>query len=149
MTVRFMVAVRLTLLGGSIAAPGSLAAQAARSYLVVVHPPNSVGELRRAEIKDYFLKRRSEWGPARPVMPVDLSPKLPARTAFSEEILGLSARAVTNYWIQEIFAGTKAPPVVLTTVAAMVAYVAAYPGAIGYIPSDAPAEGVKIVKVVP
>ena len=140
-----VVAIELAAAGS----PQVLAGQSAPGYKIIVHPSNPVTELQLSEIKDLFLKRRNEWGRSRPVFPVDLSPKVAVRTTFSDQVIGLSPRAVTNHWIQEIFAGTNTPPLVLSSVAAVVAYVAATPGAIGYVPADTPPDGVRVVKVIP
>jgi len=126
-----------------------LHAQRAAAYRIIVHPTNSVTQLRRAQIRDYFLKRRADWEPGLPAAPVDLTPKLAVRTLFSREILELSPTAVTSYWMQEIFAGSNTPPPVMSTVAAVLAYVASTPGAIGYVPGDTPTDGVRIVTVLP
>ena len=127
----------------------ALHAQQAPAYRIIVHPANAVTQLRRAQIRDYFLKRRADWGPGLPAAPVDLSPRLAVRTLFSKEILELSPTAVTSYWMQEIFAGSKPPPPVMSTVAAVLAYVASTPGAIGYISGDTPTDGVRVVTVLP
>jgi ABC-type phosphate transport system substrate-binding protein len=145
------VALALALgVGMPIGSPGASAAAAApNAFRVIVNPANPVTELRRAEVRDLFLKRRSHWTSSLPVAPVDLSPTMDVRSEFSREILELSTTAVTTYWMQEIFAGRAEPPRVMSTVSAVLAFVAANAGAIAYIPADTPMDGVRAVRIVP
>lgn len=124
-------------------------AAAPGAFLIIVNVTNPVTEMHRAEVRDLFLKRRGHWTPELLASPVDLSPKLDVRGAFSKEILELSTAAVTTYWMQEIFAGRTEPPSVMSTVSAVLAYVAATPGGIGYIPIDTPISGVRVVRIMP
>lgn len=124
-------------------------AAAPSAFRIIVNPANPVTELRRADVRDFFLKRRSRWTSSVPAAPVDLSPTISIRGTFSKEILGLSTTAVTTYWMQEIFAGRTEPPRVMSTVAAVLAFVATNPGAIAYIPADTPMDGVRAVRIIP
>jgi ABC-type phosphate transport system substrate-binding protein len=132
---------------GQHASPPVAAAPGA--FRIIVNATNPVTEMHRAEVRDLFLKRRGNWTPELLALPVDLSPKLDVRGAFSKEILELSTTAVTTYWMQEIFAGRTEPPSVMSSVSAVLAYVAATPGAIAYIPIDTPTSGVRVVRITP
>ena len=144
-------AIALPLQAQSTTSTGAIAGATSAnvSFVVIVHPSNPTSELRRAAIKDLFLKRRTEWTPAVAAEPIDLAPKLAARAQFSREVLALSTTAVTNYWMQEIFGGGKTPPPVMSTAAAAVAFVAANPGAIAYVPAETPLDRVRVIKVIP
>ncbi len=124
-------------------------AQGEPQFVIIVHPSNTVVELKRGEVRDLFLRRRVVWSGSARVDPVDLAPKLPVRSQFSREVLALSTTAVTNYWMQEIFGGGKTPPPVMSTAAAAVAYVAVTPGAVAYVPRDTPLDRVRTVRIVP
>ncbi|MCC6246078.1 MAG: hypothetical protein IT353_24810 [Gemmatimonadaceae bacterium] len=145
------VATARTLRAQAIATTGHAAAAtpSSASFVVIVHPANPTTELKRAAIKDFFLKRRVDWTPTLAAEPIDLAPKLTARSLFSRDVLALSTTAVTNYWMQEIFEGGKTPPPVMSTAAAAVAFVAATPGAIAYVPADTPLDRVRVLKVIP
>lgn len=125
------------------------AAAAPGAFRIIVNSANPVTELRRAEVRDFFLKRRSRWTPSLQAAPVDLSPTMDVRGVFSKEVLELSTTAVTTYWMQEIFAGRTEPPTVMSTVSAVLAFVVATPGAIAYIPADTPINGVRVVRIIP
>jgi ABC-type phosphate transport system substrate-binding protein len=147
--IRSLVAVLL--LGAALPVGRSAAAQAgARSgYVIVVHASNPVAELSRQEVARFFLKRSGAWRTGLIAAPVDLPPESPTRIAFSSAILGQSPKAVSTYWLQEIFARRAQPPPVRATAAAVIAFVAANPGAIGYVPDDTPLNGVHGVTVTP
>jgi ABC-type phosphate transport system substrate-binding protein len=128
------------------------AAQAAPpppAYKIIVHPANPVTELTRADVAAYFLKRRFAWSTGLAVAPVDLPADTDVRRRFSQDILGRPPKAVASFWIQEIFAGRAVPPPVKSTPTAVVAYVTATPGAIGYVPADTPTTAVRVVRVTP
>jgi ABC-type phosphate transport system substrate-binding protein len=55
--------------------------------------------------------------------------------------------AIVAAWQQEIFAGREIPPAEKPGDAAVIAFVKANPGAIGYVASFSPTEGVRVVDV--
>ena len=68
------------------------------------------------------------------------------RKEFTNAVLGQSLMGVKNHWQQQIFAGRAAPPPVKETEAEVVAFVAATPGAIGYVSTSASlSSGVKVI----
>jgi hypothetical protein len=101
--------------------------------IVIVNAGNPIRELQRDQVAAYFLRRRATWPSGARVDPVDLPPDSPARSAFSRDVLRRSPGAVSAYWVQEIFAGRSEPPEVKSSEASVVSYVAATPGAIGYV----------------
>ena len=69
------------------------------------------------------------------------------REAFSRHVHGKPARAIKQYWNQQIYAGRAVPPPELAGDAKVVAFVLANPGAIGYVSADATITDVKLVTV--
>ena len=63
--------------------------------------------------------------------------------------IGKEIASVNSYWQQQVFSGRASPPVVKPSDAEVVAYVAATPGAIGYVAADATVAGVKVLTVTP
>jgi hypothetical protein len=51
------------------------------------------------------------------------------------------------YWQQQIFSGRGVPPLELSTETAVVEYVRAHPGAVGYVSAGADIRGLKVVEV--
>jgi hypothetical protein len=65
------------------------------------------------------------------------------RKRFSEAVLKRSVGAVRSYWQQRIFSGRDVPPPEVDSDEAVMAYVARYPGAIGYVSGTTKLVGVK------
>ena len=71
------------------------------------------------------------------------------RVAFTGEVLkaeGLDKMSsVENYWQQQIFSGRGSPPPIKASDQEVLAFVAANPGAIGYVSADADTSAVKTI----
>ena len=118
------------------------------SYRVIVHPSNGVSSLSKAELSDLFLKKTTRWDSSKEsVEPVDLASPPEVRNAFSEDVHGRSANSVKKYWQRLIFTGRGTPPEEMKSERDVVAFVAANPGAIGYVSPSASTSGVKTVSV--
>jgi hypothetical protein len=122
-------------------------AQRVPAFLVVVHPSNPETSVSREFLTDAFLKKTTRWRHDETIRPADLSPGSATRAHFSKSVLRRSVAAVRSYWQQRIFSGRGVPPPELHDDAAMVDYVAKYPGAVGYVGGDAKLEGVKVLNL--
>lgn len=137
-----LVIVGLCLQIGAVATRGDSA-----RYDLVVHASNSATSIDREELAELFLKKRTRWGDRR-AEPVDQLPQAAVRAAFSEHVLGRSVEAIKSYWQRQIFSGRAVPPPELGSDAAVLAYVGAHPGAIGYVSTGATLpEGVRRLPV--
>jgi len=124
---------RRALLLTALAWPLAQAAPAADDgYQVIVSASLAVAELPRAEVSRFFLRQAAKWPQGQAALPVDQSARSPVRQAFTRGVLRQPLPAVEAYWQRQIAAG-QAPPPVKTTDAEVLAYVAANPGAIGYV----------------
>src|SRR6185295_4515252 len=92
-----------------------------------------VAEMDRAEVARFFLRQSLKWSDGQPVLPVDQSSRSAVRDAFSKGVLKQPLPAVDTYWQRQIASGRALPPPVKTRDAEVLAYVAATPGAIGYV----------------
>ena len=128
-------------------APSTQAASGDDEYQVIVHPDNTVNELDRSFLRDAYLKKVSTWSSGETLRPVDLVKKFPARETFARQILKKSLAQLKQYWNQQIFSGKGVPPPEVASEAAMIAYVLANKGAIGYLPAGAAPGRAKVVKV--
>lgn len=121
-------------------------AAAEPAFKVVVHPSSPAAALSRTQVSQLFLKRTTRWPggeAAHPVEPADGA----LRERFAGAIHRKSSAAIRAYWNQLIFSGREVPPVEKKGDDAVVAYVRATPGAIGYVSPDAGTAGVKVVPV--
>ena len=138
----------LAVVCGAALAPTQLAAQAA-AYVVVVNEANAVADLSADEIARFFLKRSTRWPGGDAVTAVDQAEGSSGREAFSHDVLRKSVSAVKAYWQTLIFSGQAVPPVELASDEAVISFVRANRGAIGYVSSRAVlGSGVRRVYVV-
>jgi hypothetical protein len=126
---------------------GVRADEAAPPFRIVVHPNNPARSAERAFLSDVFLKKHTRWNDGEAIRPVDLRPAHPARQKFTERVLKRSVGAVRSYWQQRIFSGRDVPPPELETDDEVLAFVAKYPGAIGYLSGTAKLKGVKELSI--
>jgi ABC-type phosphate transport system substrate-binding protein len=122
---------------------------AADDVVVIVNAANPVSTLSEKEVSDLFLKKAGAWSDGSRAVPVDLGEGADARASFSRWIHRKNTAAVKSYWQNMIFSGRGVPPPEKTNPAAVVTFVRAERGAIGYVPRDTPlGNGVKVLNVV-
>ncbi|HEX8848822.1 MAG TPA: substrate-binding domain-containing protein [Gemmatimonadaceae bacterium] len=120
----------------------------AQQYRVIVNAQNTTTTLSKEDLARVYLKKMSTWKNGAAVTVVDQGPKSPVRAVFSMAVLGRDVPTMKNYWQQSLFSGRGVPPLEQPTEAQVVAFVAANPGAIGYVSGDAQLpESVKTVTV--
>jgi ABC-type phosphate transport system substrate-binding protein len=119
----------------------------ADAFKVIVHPDTPVTALDRDFLRDAYLKKTTEWHDGKAVRPIDLSSKFPARDRFAQDVIRKTPSQLKSYWNQQIFSGKGVPPPEADTVADLINYVLANPGAIGYLPADVDSGRAKVVKV--
>jgi hypothetical protein len=91
-----------------------------------------------------FLKEMTRWRHGERVRPVDLPEPAPLRERFSLAVHQQRVLDIETHWKSLVFSGRDVPPPKKATEVEVLAYVAAQPGAIGYVSADMPLpEGVK------
>ncbi len=106
------------------------------SLVIVVHPNNPIGNLTLNELRDIFQGRTFDWTPfggTAEVIPVSREASSIARQLFEERVM--TGRAVTQN------------SVLKSSALDVVNYVAATPGAIGYVPISQVGANVKVVSL--
>ncbi|UCG88477.1 MAG: TonB family protein [Gemmatimonadota bacterium] len=117
-------------------AQGQTTAQAQTTVQVIVHPSNPASAVTTAELEAMFLKRLDHWSHGAGVIPVDLPEQSPVRDAFSRRVHQKPTTAVEAFWQRQLFSGRGVPPVRRPTEMDVIDFVAATPGAVGYVSSD-------------
>jgi len=117
------------------------------AYRVVVNSSNPTNAISKSLLSKILLKSQTTWTGGNKILPVDQRASSRVRDAVSRSVHGRSAMAVKNWWNQQIFAGKGVPPPELASDAKVIAYVAANPGAIGYVSADTNVGDVKVVSV--
>jgi ABC-type phosphate transport system substrate-binding protein len=136
-----LLVVAVGLLGFALSAP------AQTSFKLIVHPSVSVDSLAVSDVSQIFLKKGDKWPDGTEAVPIDQKVGSSVREAFSQAVHQKSAAAVDAYWQKRIFSGRGLPPVTQGSDAQVLAFVRATPGAVGYVSSGTPTEGVKVLAV--
>lgn len=136
-----------------LALPGLLWLGAARAraetpdFRVIVHPSRPEQALSREFLANAFLKNVTRWSDNQALHPCDQKGDTHVRRRFSESVLKRSVQAVKTYWQQRIFSGRGVPPPELDSDEAVVRWVEARPGAVGYVSGSADLGKTKTVAV--
>ena len=113
---------------------------------IIANPSVKAEAISASEIKSVFLKERNSLRDGTHVEPV-LSPGGLAHATFLKNYLGQNNDALQNYYRTLVFTGKGSMPKTLRSDEEVVAYVAKTRGAIGYVSSTAPVDGVKTLAV--
>ena len=136
-----------TWLAAALALTFAPSAAAAGGYQIVVNPSNPAAAVPAAQLSRMFLKKLPKWDHGAAVVPVDQPAETPVRAEFSKGVHNKPVAAVVAYWQQQIFAGRDVPPVEKAGDEAVLAFVRANPGAVGYVSPSANTSGVKVLEV--
>jgi len=124
---------------------GSIHAMAG-NVKVIANPSVKIESISISEIKSVFLEERNSLHDGTHVEPV-LSKGGPAHESFLKEYLDKNNDALQDYYRALFFTGKGLMPKALRSDEEVAAYVAKTRGAIGYVSSTAPVDGVKTLTV--
>lgn len=135
--------VRISLM---IAAFLVLASAASAQVLVIANPGVKASSISRKDLKEVFSGSSTALAGSSQVGPV-LQKGGAAHEAFLTEFIGKNDATFRAGWRSLVFSGQANMPKSLDGDVAVVDFVARTPGAIGYIASNSPHEGVKVLPV--
>jgi ABC-type phosphate transport system substrate-binding protein len=141
---------RLAALVAAALATGAFVSKAGAEspYRIIVNPQVKGAQIPRATLSSIFLKQAPHWADGSPVQPVDQSMRSRIRQSFVADVLQQPMVELQIFWSRRMAAGVMPPPVKQTD-EDVIAYVAATPGAIGYVASSTPLpEGVREIALV-
>ena len=119
----------------------------AQEVVVVANKSVKAADVSAGDLRDVFSGDKSNLSDGSHVVPVTLRGG-PVHEAFLKKYVGKGDAAFRAGWRSLVFSGQGAMPKIFDTEAALVDYVAATPGAIGYASAGAAnKEGVKILAV--
>lgn len=98
------------------------------------------------DIPRIFLGKAKQFSNGDKVTIINLKFKEATRDEFEEKVLNKSTSQVKAYWSKLMFSGKAKPPKELANDKEVIAFVAANPGAIGYISSASADDTVKVLK---
>ena len=114
---------------------------------MIVNNSNTTTSLTKKQVSDFLLKKKTRWADKTKVLPVDLGSKSAIRSVFTKQIHKKNVNQVRSFWQQSVFSGKASPPSEKTNDMAIINYVKAHKGAIGYISSKTKTTGVKTVTI--
>lgn len=120
------------LLAGLLCALALGAAAAEPHGIAVIMAPGADVQVDRQELALIFKRRKRFWPDGTRAAPVNLPASHPLRRAFSRAVLGSTPEQLDDYWRDQYFHG-ELPPYVAGSEEAAIRFVAATPGAIGYV----------------
>ncbi len=125
-------------------APWAMADPSAAMIAVIAHGDFAQDALDSAELAAIFRRTQIIDQRGQPLVPVNLPGHDALRVAFSRTLFNLEPAEMEAYWNERYFHGVT-PPHVVASVEAMLRFVAATDGAVGYVPLCAVDERVKVV----
>jgi hypothetical protein len=146
MTPRIRLAAIVLCLLGTL---GSASEQREAAFVVIVHPSNHYDALNRSKLEFLFLRKVSRWPWGAEAQPVDMDPRSLAAREFTSQVLKTTEESLAVYWIDQRSTRGASRPIQIPSAAAVKAFVAAHPGAVGYIPAADLDSTVKTIRVDP
>jgi ABC-type phosphate transport system substrate-binding protein len=133
----------LVLLALGLAPSRSSRAGGGDGFVVIVHPANPSTTVERGFLQAAYLNKVPSWSDGTAIVPVDL--RSPVRERFTRAVLKKTPQQLKRYWSQQIFSGKGVPPPEADSPAAVITFVLAHPGAVGYLPAGVDSGGARVV----
>lgn len=115
---------------------------------IVTHPANPLSTLEIADARRLFLKHTNEFPDGNHATVAMLSKEADVRAAFITDVLDMSNSQLKTYWAKYVFTGQNRPPREFDSEATMRQWVAATPGALGYLHVDEVDDSIKVLRTV-
>ncbi len=144
-----MILKKATLFMAVVLVAGLLAAAAnAADVTVIVNPGVSESSLTANTLESIYLGKTVRWGSGQEIAPATMT-GTPAHEAFLDAYVKKSTSQFSTFWKKMVFTGQGFPPKNFDAETGMVAFVAATPGAIGYVPAGTDTGNARVVQITP
>jgi ABC-type phosphate transport system substrate-binding protein len=127
--MRFMSKIRCVVL--LLAAIGGCCAARAQDIVVVANPGVQISEIKEADLRAIFIGEKTQFVDGSHAIPVVLKGG-PVHEVFLRKHLNQNPDDFRALWRKAVFTGQGAMPKAFDSESALIEYVAATPGAIGY-----------------
>jgi ABC-type phosphate transport system substrate-binding protein len=138
-----LLALGLISLTAALWAPSTQAGEDA--IAVIVNLANPAPTLSVSDLRPVFQTSKTSWSRGGEAAPINLPEDNPLRIAFDQTVLGLDAERVSRYWKDRKIRGGARPPARAVSSAAVLKFVAAKEGAVGYVKASEVNATVKVV----
>ena len=119
---------------------------AGAELMVIANSDVAASEVDRVILQAIFLGKKTQWEDGGGIVPVNLK-KGPTYQEFLKVIVKRTPAQYRSFWRRAIFTGTGSPPKSFAVEEKIVEFVRASPGAVGYIDTSTPHEGVKVLSI--
>jgi hypothetical protein len=134
----------LILLLGSL---GSWSAASAQDVVLVANKGVQISEISNADLRAIFMGTRTRFADGSRAVPVILKGG-PAHEVFLKNHVGEGPEEFRSRWRKVVFTGQGAMPKAFDSESALIEYVAATPGAVGYVSQISSQNRVKLLAAV-
>jgi hypothetical protein len=134
----------LILLLGSL---GSWCAAGAQDVVLVANKGVQISEITDADLRAIFMGTRTRFADGSHAVPVTLKGG-PVHEVFLRNHVGEGPEEFRSRWRKMVFTGQGAMPKAFDSESALIEYVAATPGALGYVSRISPQDSVKFLATV-
>lgn len=114
--------------------------------ILIAHPGVPASALSAGDVQKVFLGKTANWSDGSSVRLGTLDGG-PTADAFLKDVVKKSPKQFSTFWKKAVFSGTGEMPAEFGTEAEFVAWVAATPGAVGYIDAATAHDGVKVIAI--
>jgi hypothetical protein len=129
-----------------LASLGSWSGARAQDVVLVANKGVQISEITDAELRGIFLGTKTRFSDGSHAVPVTLKGGA-VHEVFLKNHLGEGPEEFRSQWRKMVFTGEGAMPKTFDSEAALLDYVAATPGAVGYVSRFSPHNGVKLLAV--
>jgi hypothetical protein len=123
-------------------------AAASADIVLATHPENPLRTLEMVDARRIFLKQTNEFPGGNKALVAILDGKSETRRIFESQVLKMSPSQIKTYWAGFIFNGQNHPPREFATEEAMKKWIAATPGALGYLDTNEVDDTIKVLATI-
>ncbi len=111
---------------------------------VIVHPSNDSNFDKRT-IEKFFLGKKKIFSNGAKAVLLTLPDSSKTTEEFNSSLLGKDTKQLKAYWSKLVFTGKATPPREMASEEQMVEFISDNPNTIGFVSSDSPTNGVKVI----
>ena len=144
-TRRSLLAALVLSATATVGAQRSAAGGQPNGIVVIVNKANPAVALGASDLRPIFQASKTSWGGGGEATPFNLPVENRLRQDFDQAVLGLDPARAARYWQDRKIRGGARAPKQLPSSGAVLAVVAANPGAVGYVDVGEANNSVKVV----
>jgi hypothetical protein len=126
---------------------GSWSAARAQDVVLVANKGVQISQITTADLRAIFMGTKTRFSDGSHAVPVTLKGG-PAHEVFLRNYVGEGPEEFRSQWRKVVFTGQGAMPRAFDSESALIEYVAATPGAVGYVSRVSPQDNVKVLATV-